>query len=151
MTVSRSRGKRIGYLAPTQNQELIREITDRCLVALGRFEVHNEVCAGLLDVSLATWNRYKAGRYPAYLGQDLRTRMTFIAEISESLSRRGLDRWLHSGKAFGRQHVAPLDVMVDVGLPAIAHIRNLVLEMTDNELRQADFRFHIASREIRQF
>jgi len=89
------------------------------------------VASGLIDVSPRTWARMKTGEWAGQLKRDQLMRISAITGLYKALHlyfSDGLaDRWVglpNAGPLFRGQ--APLDIMIDGGLPAQIDTRNYV-------------------------
>jgi hypothetical protein len=115
--------------APTRDPDVISELFDQHLLIMRLWQLTVDEAAALLDVSVSTWSRIKAGKYPSRLGQDIQMRLAYIAEVHEIALRMGDGlNVIFLNNAWGERAAAPLNLMIRGGIPnmrfVIAKLRN---------------------------
>lgn len=76
---------------PTTNQKLIANLFAISFANSKKLGLTNQQTAVLLDVSLPTLSRLKAGKLPKYLNQDKQMRMLFFNIIMQRLTDNDVD------------------------------------------------------------
>lgn len=95
------------------------------------WKVNNAEAADLLGVSGSTWDRIKAGQWDGVLNQDQLTRASALIGIFKGLhllfADDMADRWpklSNKGPVF--QHKAPVNAMIDGGIPLMLETRQYI-------------------------
>jgi uncharacterized protein (DUF2384 family) len=94
------------------------------------WELSHKEAAGLLGVSLKTWERIRNGQRPT-LSQDQLTRISALVGSYKGLhllfANDMADRWpklVNSGPIFEKQ--SPVQAMIDGGIPAMLEVRRYI-------------------------
>jgi hypothetical protein len=127
-------------LAPIENQTFSddkdrRRLTPTALEAFRRlagiWTLSNPEAAGLLGVSVTTWERIKRGAWDGQLTQDQLTRVSALVGIYKGLHLLFADdmaeRWPrleNRGPLFNRR--APIAAMIEGGIPSMVEVRRYV-------------------------
>ncbi|MCY6381745.1 antitoxin Xre-like helix-turn-helix domain-containing protein [Hoeflea prorocentri] len=97
----------------------------------GAWKLNNKRAAELIAVSPRTWARMKTGEWTGKLNRDQLLRVSAISGLYKALhlyfGDTLADRWIglrNTGPLFAGQ--APVEAMIDGGLPAIMETRNYV-------------------------
>lgn len=87
--------------------------------------------ADLFNVSIATWERMKAGKFRGQLGRDRLTRASLIIGTFKALNtvfhgpiQNGWPKHINTNPLFNGR--TPLTVMIEGGIPAMFKVRNYV-------------------------
>lgn len=115
-------------LASLTGKNQISAVVKAVVRATDAWGLTNPEAAALFDVSLATWNRMKAGGFNGKLDQDKLTRASLIIGLFKGLRllfngplTYGWPKAANAGAGFNGD--TPLEVMIKGGIPAMMAVR----------------------------
>ena len=115
-------------LASLTEKDQISAVVKAVVRATDAWGLTNPEAAALFDVSLATWNRMKAGGFNGKLDQDKLTRASLIIGLFKGLRllfngplTYGWPKTANAGAGFNGD--TPLETMIKGGIPAMMAVR----------------------------